>query len=151
MLREATIKDVEMIWKLINYYADKHKMLPRSLSELYENLRDFFVYEKEGKILGCGALHIVWKDYGEILSLAVEPSKVRQGIGSRILKACEDEAYTLGLHKLFTLTYVPEFFEKHGFVRVKKNTLPRKIWSMCLKCPKFPECDEIPLVKVIKA
>ncbi len=147
MLRKATIKDVEKIWKLINLYADKHKMLPRSLSELYETLRDFYVYIENGHLIGCGALHITWEDYGEILSLAVEPEKARQGIGSEILKACEEEARALGLAKLFTLTYAPGFFEKHGFSRVDKNTLPHKIWRMCIKCPKFPDCDEIPLVK----
>jgi amino-acid N-acetyltransferase len=104
---------------------------------------------EDDKMVGCGALHITWEDYGEILSLAVEPALARQGIGSRILKACEEEARTIGLNKLITLTYVPEFFEKHGFARVKKSTLPHKIWSMCIKCPKFPECDEIPLVKKI--
>ncbi len=149
MLRKATIKDVEKIWKLVNNYADKRIMLPRSLSELYENLRDFYVVIENDQMVGCGALHITWEDYGEILSLAVEPAKVRQGVGSQILNACEDEARTLGLNKLITLTYVPEFFEKRGFVRVKKSTLPHKIWSMCIKCPKFPECDEIPLVKKI--
>lgn len=147
MLRKATIKDVEKIWKLINLYADKRQMLPRSLSELYENLRDFYVYTEDDQLLGCGALHITWGDYGEILSLAVEPDKGGQGIGSKILKACEKEARALGLGKIFTLTYVPGFFEKHGFLRVDKNTLPHKIWSMCIKCPKFPDCDEIPLVK----
>ena len=149
MLRKATIKDVEKMWKLINSYADKRVMLPRSLSELYENLRDFYVVIENEQLIGCGALHITWEDYGVILSLAVEPSRARQGIGSSLLVACEDEARTLGLNKLITLTYVPEFFEKRGFVRVKKSTLPHKIWSMCIKCPKFPECDEIPLVKKI--
>ncbi|MCX9015347.1 MAG: N-acetyltransferase [Candidatus Methanoperedens sp.] len=147
MLRKAIIKDVEKMWKLINLYADKRQMLPRSLSELYENLRDFYVYTENDQLLGCGALHITWGDYGEILSFAVEAEKARQGIGSEILKACEQEARALGLAKIFTLTYVPEFFEKHGFVRVDKATLPHKIWSMCIKCPKFPICDEIPLVK----
>ncbi|MFU8767437.1 MAG: N-acetyltransferase [Candidatus Methanoperedens sp.] len=147
MLRKATIKDVGKIWKLINQYADKHQMLPRSLSELYETLRDFYVYLENDQMLGCGALHITWEDYGEILSLAVEPGKGGQGIGSKILKACEQEARALGLGKIFTLTYVPGFFEKHGFSRVGKNTLPHKIWGMCIKCPKFPDCDEIPLVK----
>lgn len=149
MLRKANIKDVEKIWKLVNSYADKRIMLPRSLSELYENLRDFYVVIEENKLVGCGALHITWEDYGEILSLAVEPSITRHGIGSQILTACEEEARNLGLNKLITLTYTPEFFESHGFVRVKKSTLPHKIWSMCIKCPKFPECDETPLVKKI--
>lgn len=149
MLRKANIKDVEKIWKLVNSYADKRIMLPRSLSELYENLRDFYVVIVDDKLVGCGALHISWEDYGEILSLAVDPEMFRQGIGSQILEACEGEAKMLGLNKLITLTYVPEFFEAHGFVKVKKSTLPHKIWSMCIKCPKFPECDEIPLVKKI--
>ena len=147
LLRKATIKDVEKIRKLINLYADKHQMLPRSLSELYETLRDFYVYMEDDKLLGCGALHITWEDYGEIMSLAVEPKRSGEGIGSKILKACEDEAKALGLAKIFTLTYVPVFFEKQGFSVVDKNTLPHKIWSMCIKCPKFPDCDEIPLVK----
>ncbi|MCX9084919.1 MAG: N-acetyltransferase [Candidatus Methanoperedens sp.] len=149
MLRKATIKDVEKIWKLVNSFADKRIMLPRSLSELYENLRDFYVVIDDGKLVGCGALHIAWEDYGEILSLAVDPEKFRKGIGSQILEACESEARELGLNKLITLTYVPEFFEAHGFVKVKKSTLPHKIWSMCIKCSKFPECDEVPLVKKI--
>lgn len=149
MLRKANIKDVEKIWKLVNSYADKRIMLPRSLSELYENLRDFYVFIDKNNLVGCGALHITWEDYGEILSLAVEPAMTRKGIGSKLLIACEEEAKKLGLNKLITLTYVPEFFESHGFVRVKKSTLPHKIWSMCIKCPKFPECDEIPLVKKI--
>lgn len=149
MLRKATIRDVEKIWKLVNSYADKRIMLPRSLSELYENLRDFYVVIENDHMVGCGALHITWEDYGEILSLAVEPAKVRHGIGSQILRACEEEALSLGLNKIITLTYAPGFFEKHGFVRVEKSTLPHKIWSMCIKCPKFPECDEIPLVKTL--
>ena len=149
MIRKALISDVEKIQKITNHFAAKDLMLPRSLSEIYENLRDFYVVIGDNKLLGCGALHITWEDYGEILSLAVEPEMVRQGIGSNILKACEEEARALGLNKLITLTYVPEFFESHGFVRVKKSTLPHKIWSMCIKCPKFPECDEIPLVKKI--
>lgn len=147
LLRKATINDVHQIKNLVNSYAEKNLMLPRSLSELYDNIRDFYVYEEDGKIIGCGALHVTWEDYGEILSLAVEPSRTMQGIGSKILKACLKEAHSLGIRKVITLTYAPDFFEKHGFKRVKKTTLPHKIWGMCIKCPKFPECDEIPLMK----
>lgn len=150
MIRKATIQDVEKIWKLVNHYADKRLMLPRSLSELYESLRDFYVYVENDKIIGCGALHIIWEDCGEILSLAVEPSGAKQGIGSKLLSACEEEARHLGLSKLFTLTYAPGFFEKNGFIIVEKSSLPHKIWSMCIKCHKFPECDEIPLMKKLK-
>jgi len=139
LLRKATIKDVETMWKLINHYADRRMMLPRSLSELYETLRDFFVVIENDRMLGCGALHITWKDYGEILSLAVDPSKLRQGIGTSILKACEDEARTLGLSKLVTLTYVPEFFEKNGFASLSNEFVwggmeNQTLTSLCSGC-----------------
>jgi len=147
LLKKASLKDIEVIWKLVNKYAEKNLMLPRSLGELYENIRDFYVYIENGKVLGCGALHIVWEDCGEILSLAIDPSKKRKGIGSKILYVCEQEAREIGLSKIFTLTYIPEFFEKNGFVRIEKNMLPNKIWSMCIRCHKFPECDEVPLMK----
>ncbi|HIH43928.1 MAG TPA: N-acetyltransferase [Candidatus Methanoperedenaceae archaeon] len=149
MLRKATINDVTGIKNLVNTYADQNLMLPRSLSELYENIREFFVFEEDGKLIACGAMHTTWEDYGEVLSMAVQPERRRQGIGSQVLRACLDEARQLGVRKVITLTYVPEFFEKHGFARVKKSSLPHKIWGMCIKCPKFPECDEIPLMKVL--
>ncbi|MEK7289732.1 MAG: N-acetyltransferase [Planctomycetota bacterium] len=145
MLRKATIDDVEKIYKLINEFAAKDVMLPRSLSELYENIRDFFVFIQDNQFVGCSALHIFWKDLAEIKSLAVMESFQDKGIGRKLANACIREARKLGIAKMFVLTYVPEFFEKCGFRRVEKETLPHKIWSECVKCHKFPDCGEIPL------
>ncbi len=146
MLRKATIEDVEKIYKLINDFAAKNVMLPRSLSELYENIRDFFVYTQDDTVIGCAALHIFWKDLAEIKSVAVLELSQHKGIGGKLVRVCIREARKLRIAKMLVLTYVPEFFEKCGFRRVEKETLPHKIWSECVKCHKFPDCGEIPLI-----
>ena len=146
MLRKATIDDIEKIYKLINDFAAKNVMLPRSLSELYENIRDFFVFIQDDTLVGCAALHIFWKDLAEIKSVAVLETTQRKGIGRKLVRGCIREARKLRIAKMFVLTYVPEFFEKCGFRRVEKETLPHKIWSECVKCHKFPDCGEIPLI-----
>ncbi len=134
---------------LINNYAKQELMLARSLSELYENIRDFYVHKDNGEIVGCCALHVVWEDFAEILSLAVKPEYSKRGIGSELLDACLGEGRKLGVKSVFTLTYAPVFFEKNGFTKMEKSALPHKIWSGCIKCPKFPECDEIALTKML--
>ena len=146
MLRKATIDDVEKIYKLINDFAAKNVMLPRSLSELYENIRDLFVFIQDDTLVGCAALHIFWKDLAEIKSVAVLESTQRKGIGRKLVRVCIREARKLRIAKMFVLTYVPEFFEKCGFRKVEKETLPHKIWSECVKCHKFPDCGEVPLI-----
>jgi amino-acid N-acetyltransferase len=143
MLRKAQIKDVKEIQKLLTVYASKGDMLSRSLSELYEALRDFYVeVGDDGRLLGTAALHIVWEDLAEVRSVAVAEDAGRKGIGSTLVTACIDEARQLGLKRIFCLTYKPEFFGKLGFVLVDKSTLPHKVWGDCIKCPKFPDCDE---------
>ena len=146
MLRKATIEDVEKIYKLINDFAAKNVMLPRSLSELYENIRDFFVFIQDDTMVGCAALHIFWKDLAEIKSVAVLESSQRHGIGEKLVRVCIREARKIRIAKMFVITYVPEFFQKCGFCRVEKESLPHKIWSECVKCHKFPDCGEIPLI-----
>lgn len=146
MLRKATIDDVEKIYKLINDFAAKNVMLPRSLSELYENIRDFFVFIQDDTLVGCAALHIFWKDLAEIKSVAVLETTQRKGIGGKLVRVCIREARKLRIAKMFVLTYVPEFFEKCGFLKIEKETLPHKIWSECVKCHKFPDCGEVPLI-----
>jgi amino-acid N-acetyltransferase len=145
MIRKAGIKDVKKIQELINYYAGQDKMLSRSLSELYENIRDFFVYEDDGKIIGCAALHIMWEDLAEIKSLAVAESSQNKKIGSSLIRAALEESGKLDIKRVFVLSYVPEFFEKFGFNRIEHAELPHKIWSECIKCVKFPDCNEIAL------
>ncbi|MDP8230860.1 MAG: N-acetyltransferase [Candidatus Gorgyraea atricola] len=149
MIRKAVINDVKEIQELINFYAKKDKMLPRSVNELYENLRDFFVYEKNGKVAGCVALHISWEDLAEIKSLAVVESKQKQKIGTALVDAGLEDAKKLKVKRVFALTYVPKFFEKLGFKKVEHSELPHKIWSECIRCVKFPDCEETALVKDI--
>lgn len=142
MIRKAQIADVKDIQKLLMTFANRGDMLSRSLSELYESLRDFYVVEEEGVILGAAALHIVWDDLAEVRSVAVTEDAGRKGIGSRLVQACISEAREIGLKRIFCLTYKPNFFAKHGFVLVDKAELPHKVWGDCIKCPKFPDCDE---------
>ncbi len=144
-IRKAKIADVKEIQKLIEQAAKKGEMLPRSLSELYDNLRDFYVYQNEDQmgIIGTCAMHICWEDLAEIRSLVVREDFQRQGIGTKLVEACLSEAITLGLYRIFALTYKPNFFLKFGFKIVDKTLLPHKIWADCIKCVKFPECDEI--------
>lgn len=142
MIRKAQIADVKDIQKLLMTFANRGDMLSRSLSELYESLRDFYVVEEEGVILGVAALHVVWEDLAEVRSVAVVEDSGRRGIGSRLVQACIAEAREIGLKRIFCLTYKPEFFAKHGFRLVDKAELPHKVWGDCIKCPKFPDCDE---------
>lgn len=142
MIRKAVISDVAEIQSLVNLYAGRGEMLPRALHDLYDNLRDFFVFEQEGTIKGVCALHITWEDLAEIRSLAVEEKSTGQGIGTHLIEACLREAHDLKIGRVFALTYIPTYFERYGFSQIDKATLPHKIWSDCLNCVKFPNCDE---------
>lgn len=145
-IRKAKVGDAVDIQGIVNYYADKDKMLPRSLNELYENIRDFWVVEGNGGIIGCVALHVTWEDLAEIKSLAVKEEYKKRGIGKNLLKECIDDAKRLGIKKVFALSYMPEYFKKFGFKEIPKEKLPHKIWSECIRCPKFPDCGEIALL-----
>jgi amino-acid N-acetyltransferase len=147
MIRKAKVNDIKAIYELINLFAKDDLMLPRSISDLYDDLRDFFVYEEAGSVVGCCALHISWEDLAEIRSLAVGLAWHKKGIGKKLVGVCIDEAKELGIKKIFALTFVPEYFEKLGFVRVNKSYLPRKVWGECISCVKFPDCSEVPLIK----
>ena len=146
-VEKAKISDAQLIHELINNYADKGEMLPRALSEIYENLRDFFVVRgKDKQLIGCVALHINWADIAEIKSLAVSEGEQAKGVGRVLVNACLDEAVELEIPTVFCLSYKPAFFEKYKFRRVDKMELPRKVWSECYRCPKFPDCDEVALI-----
>ncbi len=147
MIRKARVEDIKEIQRLIKSYAPKSGILPRSLSELYDHLRDFFVFVRNRKIIGICALHVCWDDLAEVRSLAVEEEDRNRGIGAQLIRACLKESKLLGVKRVFALTYEPAFFEKLGFERVDKAVLPHKIWTDCLKCVKFPDCDEVALVK----
>ncbi len=143
MIRKARIPDAKAIQKLLVDYAREGLMLPRSLSEIYEGIRDFYVYEQDGRILGTVCLHICWEDLAEVRSLAVASDQGGRGIGRALVQACLDEAREVGLKRVFALTYQQVFFERLGFGLIEKSELPHKIWGDCLKCAKFPDCDEI--------
>ncbi len=141
-IRKAKISDLKHAHSLINEFAKRGQMIPRSLNELYETLRDFVICESDGAICGVCSLHIMWEDLAEIRSLAVEKRFQKRGIGRRLVKHCIGEARNMGIKRIFALTYHPEFFRKLGFADIDKSALPQKIWGDCLRCPKFPECDE---------
>jgi len=147
MIRKARMADVKGIHGLIAEYAKKGDMLPRSLTDIYENLRDYFVFlGDDGELVGSAAIHIMWEDLAEVRSLAVREGRMRRGVGTQLVESCISEAIMLGIARVFALTYKPEFFEKLGFHVVDKAELPQKIWADCLKCSKFPDCDEVALV-----
>jgi amino-acid N-acetyltransferase len=149
MIRKAKIQDIKSIQKLINTFAKQDLMLPRSLNELYESLRDFWVIEENKKIVGCCALHVSWDDLSEIKSLAVAKTKQKKGLGKELILACLSEAKQIGAKKIFVLTYKPDFFKKFGFKRVRNSDLPHKVWAECINCCKFPNCQEIALLKIL--
>ena len=150
MIRKATLGDVNAIQKLVNSHADKGEMLPRSLGDICDNIRDFFIYEENGEMLGCCALHVTWVDLAEVRSLAVADDAQGRGVGTALMEACLDDARRLTVEKVFALTYKPEFFEKKGFQRVDKSELPHKVWLECVKCIKFPDCDEVAVVRALE-
>jgi amino-acid N-acetyltransferase len=150
MLKRASIEDVKKIHAIINASASKGEMLPRSLGELYDNMRDYIVYEEGGAVLGTCALHICWEDLAEVRSLCVVESARMKGLGRTLVKACVDEARSLRIGKVFLLTYQDQFFLKCGFSPVDKKELPQKIWSDCIRCPKFPECDEYAMIMNVR-
>ena len=149
MIRKAQIRDIKEIQKLINSFAKKDLMLPRSLNELYESMRDFWVAEENNKVVGCCALHISWDDLAEIKSLAVAKNRQGKGIARELVLACLDEAKKLGAKRIFALTYKPDYFKKFGFKRIKNADLPHKIWAECINCCKFPNCQEVALLKTL--
>lgn len=151
MIRKATIEDIRQIYSLLKYYGEKGELLARPLSQLYDHVRDFLVYESpDGSgIIGCCALQFCWVDLAEIRSLAVHQAHLREKIGTQLLQTAFEETREYKIKKLFTLTYKPDFFKQFGFIEIDKAELPIKIWSDCLHCVKFPDCDEIAMLKLL--
>ena len=146
MIRKATLQDTRAIHGLLVGFAQDGLVLPRSLAEIYESIRDFHVDEEDGRVVGVAALSLYWEDLAEVRSLAVQADYGGRGIGRELVAACLDEARQLGIRRVFALTYQPVFFEKLGFNAIEKADLPQKIWRDCMKCAKFPDCDELALI-----
>jgi amino-acid N-acetyltransferase len=146
VVAKARPADAPAIHELVNGFARRGDMLPRTLGEVYENLRDFFVVRDGEEVIACAALHIVWEDLAEVKSLAVRDDRQALGLGALLVRACVEEARALSLATIFALTHQPAFFEKLGFRQADVLTLPRKVWNECYRCPKFPGCNEIAVV-----
>lgn len=149
MIRKASIKDVKAIHELLIEYGKKEELLARPLSELYDHVRDFSVYmdENNKQMIGCCAMQFCWEDLAEIRSLAVLPEHIGKNIGTKLVETVLEEAKSFNVKKVFTLTYKPEFFKQFGFVQIERSDLPLKIWTDCIICIKFPDCDEIAMMK----
>ena len=143
MIRKARMADAKPIHKLLISYAQQGLMLSRSLADIYEGIRDFYVFDVDEQVVGAVCLHIFWSDLAEVRSLAVDAGQGGKGLGRQLVEACLSEARSLGIPRVFALTYKPDFFGKLGFHEIEKSELPQKIWRDCINCPKFPECDEI--------
>lgn len=148
-IRPATIHDVPAIQAIVNSHAELGKMLFKSYAQLYESLRDFAVCDDNGEVVGCVGLAIIWADLAEVRSLAVKLGHQGKGIGKKLTQWCIDEARRLRIRKIMSLTYEQTFFERLGFVVVEKDTLPLKVWSDCVRCPKRHGCDEIAMALVL--
>lgn len=144
-IRKAKIKDTPRIVQLINHFAKEGIMLPKPLSKIYENIRDFSVVEENDEVIGCGALHIYWENLAEVRSLAIAPEHQRSGFGKMLVEILLTEARELDINTVFALSFKPAFFKKLGFEEVEKETLPHKIWKDCMECPHFPNCNEVAL------
>ena len=145
-VHRAAVTDVRAIHELVNGFAQRGEMLPRTMAEIYESLRDYSVVREGGELLACGALHVMWEDLAEVRSLAVREERQGQGLGGLLVRSHLEEARELGLRTVFALTYRPAFFERLGFRQADVMTLPRKVWNECYRCPKFPTCNEIAVV-----
>ena len=150
LAERARTGDAARIHELINHFADKGEMLPRLVSEIEENIGDYFVVKDDRGVVGCAALNVNWSDRAEIRSVAVAEDSQRQGIGRRLIKACLEDARALGIPTIFCLTSKTGFFERFGFSHMDKTELPREVLEECSRCPRFPDCDEVALIFHLK-
>ena len=148
-VRKAGVSDVPVICEIINKHAETGIMLQRSLSRVYDNVRDYMVAESDGEVVGCGSLHVMWSDLAEIRSVALREEFIGRGFGKAIVEALIEETKTLGIDRIFVLTYRDEFFRSRGFSVIDKSELPHKIWSECINCVHFPDCDEIAMIRIL--
>jgi amino-acid N-acetyltransferase len=145
MIRKAILQDARQIHQLLMIYVKDGLVLSRSLMDIFESIRDFYVFVEDGQVVGAAALNICWEDLAEVRSLVVHKDAAGRGVGKYLVEACLSEARQLGIGRVFALTYQQVFFEKLGFEVLEKSELPQKIWGDCIKCAKFPDCDEIAL------
>lgn len=147
-IRPARVGDVTAIYELIRKFADRKVMIRRSMGELYESIREFLVaIDEDGRVVGCVALHVFWEDLAELKCLAVAEEMQGSGVGRALVDACWDQARELEINSVFALTYAVGFFERCGYAQIDKAELPHKIWNECVRCPLFPNCTEVALIR----
>ena len=151
MLRKAKLEDAAAMQQLINQAAGRGQMLTRPIAEIYENIRDYYVFQQRQRIVGVCGLHINWEDLAEIKSLVVAPKFQGKGLGRQLVEACMAEGKELGIRRFYALTYMDAFFRKLGFRRISREKLPQKVWSECIRCHQFPNCDEVAMLREFKA
>ena len=153
-VRKARLPDVPEIKAIIHYHAAQDRMLSRPQAELYESIREYYVAAYDAPdgttgVIGCCGLHVTWEDLAEVRGLAVAANEGRSGVGTRLVQTCLAEAAELGLRQVYTLTLVPEFFQRLGFHVIEREKLHLKVWYECYKCPKFDHCDEIAMIRSV--
>jgi amino-acid N-acetyltransferase len=150
MIRKAKLEDAAAMQQLINQAARRGQMLTRPIAEIYENIRDYYVFEERKRIVGVCGLHVNWEDLAEIKSLVIAPRYQGKGLGRQLVEACMAEGKALGVRRFYALTYVDAFFRKLGFRRVSREKLPQKVWSECIRCHQFPDCNEVAVLQEFK-
>jgi amino-acid N-acetyltransferase len=148
-IRKARIGDVPGIVALVERFSSRGEVLPRTLADVYQSVREWVVAEQNGQVVGCGSLVILWEDLAEIRSLVVAPEMQGMGIGRGLVTALMAQAAELELPQVTTLTRQTKFFRGIGFRIVPRETLPRKIWKDCVHCMKFVGCDEVAMVRPV--
>jgi amino-acid N-acetyltransferase len=149
LIRKARLSDVNDMYRIINYYAERQLMLPKTQLQLYENLRDYSVaIDPSGsdQLQGCGALHIYWENLAEIRAIAIAPGETRKGMGTFLVNQLLNEAREMKIEQVFLFTYEPRFFNRFGFIQVEHSAMPLKVYNECFHCPKFNKCDEVAMV-----
>jgi amino-acid N-acetyltransferase len=150
-LRKATVRDARGIHRLLEIFSGMGLLLPRPLWDIYSHIREFNVWEEDGRLIGVSALHVIWEDLAELRSFCVLETHQGRGIGKELASAALSDGKTLGIRRVFVLTYLPAYFERMGFRQVEKSELPQKVWADCIHCVKFPECDEVALIMDLEA
>jgi amino-acid N-acetyltransferase len=149
MIRKARLSDVNDMYRIINAYAERQLMLPKTQLQLYENLRDYSVAvdpSTPNQVQGCGALHIYWENLAEIRAIAIASDVTRKGLGTHLVNHLLEEARELEIEQVFLFTYEPQFFNRFGFIQVEHSAMPLKVYNECFHCPKFNKCDEVAMV-----
>ena len=146
IVRAAHREDIQTMVRIIAHHAARGLMLPRSASALAASLDTYVVAESDGEIVGCGGLHPYTSDLAELCALATAPENSPEGTGRALVDALVERARTDNIAKVFALTLVPGFFSKMGFRTVEHRELPLKVWTDCVACPKYGNCDEIAMV-----